>query len=90
MDILLTPPDIITIPWVSIGWFLGTSYTTFKMYQLFVDAHNGTPPGPIKLIINAGLIVTIPVFCFFVWPVLLGTILMSEDSPEHSDSNTDK
>jgi len=89
MDILLTPPDILTIPWVSIGWFLGAGYTCFKMYQLFVDPYKGTPPGPIKLIINAGLIFTIPVFCFLVWPVLLGTILMSEDSSQHSDSNTD-
>jgi hypothetical protein len=90
MDILLTHPDILTIPWISIGWFLGASYTTFKMYQLFVDPYTGTPPGPIKLIINAGLIITIPIFCFLVWPVLLGTILMSENSTEHSDSNTDE
>jgi hypothetical protein len=78
MDTLLIPEDIIRIPWVSIGWFLGSAYTCFKMYQLFVDAYTGTPPGPLKLLRNALLMVIIPPMCFFVWPILLGTILASE------------
>lgn len=90
MDILLAPPDIITIPWVSIGWLLGAGYTTIKLYYLCVDPYTGIIPGPIKLIINAGLIVTIPVFCFLVWPVLLGTILLTKDSNQKPDSNTDE
>ena len=75
MDILLTTPNILTIPWISVGWLIGCAYTTFRMYQLFVDPHTGTPPGPIKLLINTGLIISIPTICFFSWPILLGTIL---------------
>ena len=82
MDTLLIPQDIIHIPWVSIGWFLGSAYTCFRMYQLFVDAYNGVIPGPLKLLRNAFLMVLIPPMCFFIWPILLGTMLFSgsEDS----------
>ena len=82
MDILLAPKDIMSVPWISIGWFLGTLYTTFRMYQLFVDAYKGTPPGPLQLLKNAFLISAIPPICFFSWPILLGTMLLAgnEDS----------
>jgi hypothetical protein len=75
MDLLLHPQTFLSIPWISVGWLLGGAYTTFKMYQLFVDPHTGTPPGPIKLLINTGLIISIPAICFFSWPILLGTML---------------
>jgi hypothetical protein len=88
MDLLLHPQTVLSTPWVSIGWLLGGAYTTFRMYQLFVEPYTGNPPGPIKLLINTGLIITIPVICFFSWPILLGTMIgMGEESLNDKDSS---